>query len=257
MRKTAAPGVLVSAVALACLLAAPAPAQPNPFDQQIAPIEVGATMPPTSFVDQRGARFAFQDLRGQTTVVGFIYTRCTDTCPVITQKFGVLDRMLGSGPYQLVEVSIDPSHDTLPVVRAYAQKFGATSSRWRILTGEPHAVESFVRSSGISVIDNGKEDLIHNARLLIVDPHGRLADVVELVAWDPATVVAQVRHVAGESSNIFGRANFALTSTIAQFCGGSYQAASGIVDVLASVLLVGAGIFILGWLRRRMLSQGS
>ncbi len=207
-------------------------------------------MPPTSFVDQRGARFTFQDVRGQTAVVGFIYTRCADSCPIITQKFGVLNRLLGPGPYQLVEVSIDPSHDTLPVVRAYAKKFGATSSRWRILTGTPQTVENFVRSSGVSVIDNGTDELIHNARLLIVDPNGRLADVNELVAWDPSTVVAQVRHVAGKSSSFLGRANFALTSAVAQFCGGSYQTASGILDVLASVLLVGGGIFILTWMRR-------
>jgi len=252
MKTIAAPRVLASALAFACLLIRPAAAQANPFDVQLAPIEVGATMPPTTFVDQRGAHFSFQDARGQTTVVGFIYTRCADDCPVITQKFGVLNRLLGPGPYQLVEISIDPSHDTLPVVQAYARKFGATSSRWRILTGSPQRVENFVRSSGVSVIDNGTDKLIHNARLLIVDPQGRLADVDELVAWDPATVVAEVRHVAGKSSSLLGRADFALTSAVAQFCGGSYKTASGILDVLASVLLVGSGIFILAWIQRRI-----
>lgn len=257
MKTHIASRICLRAFLAACALGLPAVALPNPFDQQVAPLEVGAFMPQTNFIDQHGRRFTFEDVRGQTTIVSFIYTRCTDVCPVITQKFAALDRMLGSGPYQLLEVSIDPARDSLPVIKAYARKFDVSAARWRILTGDPATVESFVREAGVSVIDNGKGDLIHNARLLIVDPQGRLSDVVELVAWDPAIVVAQARHVAGESSSMIGRANFALTSTIAQFCGGSYQTASGIVDVLVSVLVVGGGLFIFGWMRKRLSAQGS
>jgi cytochrome oxidase Cu insertion factor (SCO1/SenC/PrrC family) len=247
---------LVALVGLLFVLR-PASAATNPFDQDVKPIEVGDTLPATAFVDDRDRPFTFAALRGRTVVVGFIYTRCQDACPIITQKFAVLDRELGPGLYHLVEVTIDPAHDTPAALRAYARKSSATSARWDLVTGRPEAVTTFARSAGLSVVDNGRGDLIHNARLLIVSPDGRVADVVELVAWDPATVAAQVRHVAGAGGSPLARVNFALTKTVAQFCGGSYQVASGVIDVVAFLLILAAGVVIILWMRRLLSTQGA
>jgi cytochrome oxidase Cu insertion factor (SCO1/SenC/PrrC family) len=229
----------------------------NPFDQTVRPIEVGAPMPALRFVDQHGRTLTFSSLLGQTVLVGFIYTRCNDACPLVTQKFVQLDRLLGTGPYQLVEVTIDPSHDTPTVISAYAHKYGAASARWHVVTGEPAALGLFARSAGVAVIDNGKAELIHNSPLLIISPDGKLADVNELVAWDPRTVAAELQHVAGASSNPLARADFALTKAVAQLCGGSYQVASGIIDVVAALLIISAGVFIMIWVRRRLFAQGA
>jgi protein SCO1 len=242
----------------ACLWLAAQPASgANPFDQDVKPIQPGEPLPATTFVDERDRPFTFSALRGQVVVVGFIYTRCQDACPIITQKFGVLDHALGQGPYHLVEVTIDPAHDTPAALRAYARKLGAGSSRWDFVTGRPETVSTFARAAGLSIVDNGRGDLIHNARLLIVSQDGRVADVVELVAWDPATIAAQVHHVAGASANPLARADFELTKAVAQLCGGSYQIASGIVDIVAVALIVVGGVLVILWLRRLLSAQGA
>jgi protein SCO1/2 len=249
------------AAALACavvlLFAAGASAAQNPFDETVAPIEVGEQLPATRFVNQQGRQFDFASLRGQITLVGFIYTRCRDACPLITQKFVQLNRALGAGPYHFALVTIDAAHDTPPALAAYAQEQGAVSPRLEFLTGDVHALERFARSAGLSVVDNGRGELLHNSRLLFVSPDGRVADIVQSVAWDPRLVAAELQHVAGASSNPLARADFALTKTVAQFCGGSYQVASGIIDVVAVVLLVGAGVLVLLWMRRRLFAQGA
>jgi protein SCO1 len=249
------------AATLACaavlLLAARAPGAQNPFDETIAPIEVGEQLPATRFVNQQGRPFEFASLRSQVTLVGFIYTRCRDACPIITQKFVQLDRALGAGPYHFALVTIDPAHDTPPALAAYAKEQGAASPRLEFLTGDVHALERFGRSAGLSVVDNGRGELVHNSRLLVVSPDGRLADIVQLVAWDPRMVAAELQHAAGASSNPLARADFALTKTVAQFCGGSYQVASGIIDVVAGVLLLGVGVLVLLWMRHRLFAQGA
>jgi cytochrome oxidase Cu insertion factor (SCO1/SenC/PrrC family) len=243
----------------ACLWLAPQPASAasNPFDQDVKPIGAGEPMPAARFVDERDRPFTFAALRGQVVVVVFIYTRCQDACPIITAKFAALDRALGSGPYHLVEMTIDPVHDTPAALRAYARKSGAGSPRWDFVTGRPDTVSTFARAAGLSVVDNGRGDLIHNARLLIVSQDGRVADVVELVAWDPATIAAQVRHVAGASASPLARVDFELTKAVAQLCGGSYQIASGIVDVVAVLLIVVGGVLVILWLRRLLSAQGA
>ena len=236
---------------------APALAADNPFDRHVTPILIGATLPSTAFVDQRGEKATFAAMRGQTVAVAFVYTRCTDACPVVTQKFARLDRMLGAGRYRLVEVTLDPAHDDAAVIAAYARRFDVRSPRWQILTGDPGAVATFVRAAGVSAIAGPSGDIVHNSRLLLVAPDGRLADAVELVAWDPAAVAAEMEHLAGAASSPWARADFALTKTVAQLCGGSYEVASGILDVGAGVLVFALGIAALWWLRRRIYAQGA
>ncbi len=232
-------------------------ASSNPFDVTVRPLEIGDQMPNVAFVDQRNQPFTFSSAKGLATLVGFIYTHCTDVCPLITQKFGQLNALLGSGPYRLIEVTIDPEHDTQPVLATYAHKYGINAQRWSVVTGDPKAIARFARSAGEAVVDNGHGDLIHSARLLIVAPDGRLADVVQLAAWEPATIAAQLKFVAGTASNPLARADFALTKTVAQFCGGSYQVASGIIDVIAALLIVAVGTLVLVWMRKRLFEQGA
>jgi protein SCO1/2 len=231
--------------------------QPNPFDVTVKPIQVGDTLPALALIDQHGRRFSLADTKGEMVVLGFIYTSCKDACPIITQKFGRLDAMLGPGPYRLLEMTIDPAHDTAATLAVYARTHGMHSPRWQLVTGQPDKLQTFARAAGLSIIDNGRGELVHGTRLLLVGADGRLADVVELAAWDPASVAARMQDLAGRRFSVLAQADFALTKTIAQFCGGSYQVASGIMDVVGVIVLVGIGAWVALWMRRRVFEQGA
>jgi protein SCO1/2 len=242
--------------AASCLAPTPGWAAGNPFDQSVRPVLVGERLPATTFVDQHGRRFSFDSRTGQTVVASFIFTRCKDECPLITQRFVRLDRLLGRGPYTLALVTIDPVRDTPAVIAEYASEHGVTG-RVHVLTGSPDQVNAFVRASGVSAIDNGSGDLIHNTKLFIIDRDGRLADVVDDPGWSPADVAAQVEHVAGASSSLLARVDFQLTNEIANLCGGSFQTASGVLDALAAGLVIAVGVVLLAVLRKRIFAQGS
>ena len=237
----------------ACCLAA---AAPNPFDQSVTALEPGDVLPADSFTDQAGQAFHFSQLRGNTTLVGFIYTRCTDACPLITQKFTRLQRSLAGGPYRYVEASIDPARDTVPAIATYARRYGVRLPGWFIITGSAAEMSHLWRAAGVSVIDNGRGDLIHNDRLIIVAADGHIADIIDAVGWSPAEVGAQMRHIAGRSANPFARADLALTNIVAQFCGGSYRTASGIVDALTALVLLGLASAVFYFVGRRIFVPG-
>ena len=229
----------------------------NPFEQTVTPLQVGDSMSSQEYLDQDGRRFAFASLRGRTTLLGFIYTRCTDACPLITQKFQQLRTSLGPGRYHLVEASIDPAHDRVPALHAYARRYGAHRADWTFITGTPAALTTLWRSAGVSVIEDGKGELIHNDRLIILNPDGNVEDIIDAAAWSPKEVAAQMRHVAGQRSNPIARADLALTKAIAQFCGGSYRIASGLIDVVMALLVMGVGAAFFIWMGRRLFAQGA
>ena len=65
-------------------------------------------------------------LRGKIWIADFIYTTCTDTCPLQTAAMAELqEEFAASTEVQLVSVSVDPERDTPQVLSAYAEKHAA------------------------------------------------------------------------------------------------------------------------------------
>ena len=46
---------------------------------------------------------------------------------------------------QLVSFSVDPEHDTPDVLRAYAERYGASPDRWWFLTGPKSIIYDLIR----------------------------------------------------------------------------------------------------------------
>ncbi len=263
-----APGALLGAACLAAVLACVWPAAAgqraaapsssgNPFEDRIVPLRIGDRLSSTEFRDQAGRPFRFEQLRGNVVLVAFIYTRCTDACPLITQKIGRLRAELGTGSYRYVEATIDPAHDTVDALARYARKYGASGSGWSLITGSEAALSSLWRSAGVAVIDDGRGELIHNDRLLLVAADGTLADVIDAAGWSQSAVAAGMKHLAGKAANPLARANLALTKAVAALCGSSYQTAAGVIDVVMALLVAGLGVAAFYWLGRRLFAQGA
>lgn len=107
---------------------------------------VYGVVPPFELVDQSGKPFSSKQLEGKVWAVGFIFTRCPSICPVLTglmKEVETKSRSQGDD-FRLVSFSVDPSHDTPPVLASYAAKHGANLDRWSFLTGDPGAVEKTV-----------------------------------------------------------------------------------------------------------------
>ena len=87
----------------------------------------GAVVPDLPLVDQDGAPVTLGDGAGRVRIVTFIYTRCPlpDFCPLMIKHLEAVRRRanqegLGSR-LALLGVTLDPSFDTPPVLRAYGE----------------------------------------------------------------------------------------------------------------------------------------
>jgi cytochrome oxidase Cu insertion factor (SCO1/SenC/PrrC family) len=235
--------------------AATAPPAPNPF--AFAPSHVVATgdvIPSGQFVDQSGAARRLDDFRGSTLVVGFVYTSCKDECPLITHKFGMLERLLPASRFHLVEISIDPVHDTPRVLAAYARRYGVQAAQRTFLTGSPDAIAHFERALGVSAIDDGRGTILHNDRTVIVDPSGHVADIIDEAGWTPDDVAADAKNVAGVSANPLDRFDLALGRTVAYVCGGVVNGRAGLADLVAVLAIFGLSAWAMVWVSRKIFS---
>ncbi len=133
--------------------------------------------PEFALLDQNGARFTLGDLRGKVAVVTFIYTTCTDTCPLLTAKMASLQRPLATdfgARVRFVSITVDPEVDTPAVLRSYAKAHGANLAGWSFLTGTPSVIDGVIRSYGAFAKRTPRGSVDHLFLTSLLDRQGRI-----------------------------------------------------------------------------------
>jgi protein SCO1/2 len=73
---------------------------------------------------------------------------------------------------RLVSFTVDPAHDTPPVLADYAKRFGAQPGVWFFLTGPEEALHHLSRDAFMLGDVNGS--LEHSTRFVLVDRRSRI-----------------------------------------------------------------------------------
>jgi protein SCO1 len=146
-----------------------------------APREVPATSatlntkaPEFVLLNQEGHRFESTKLHGKVIVLNFIFTTCTDVCPLFTANLAQLQRTLKNEPGNVFFVSIttDPEVDSPKVLKSYAQRYGADFQNWAFLTGSEEQLKEVWKSFGVRVIKKGRGLVQHTSLTTVIDRQG-------------------------------------------------------------------------------------
>ncbi len=143
-------------------------------------------LPAFELIDQSGAAFGPDRLRGQWTFLFFGFVNCPDVCPTtLSMLAGVRTRIAGGDANvslpgevpQVVLVSVDPGRDTPPVLARYVAHFDPSFTG---VTGSPADIETLTRALGVAVFvgppgADGSYAVDHTAAIFLVDPEGRVA----------------------------------------------------------------------------------
>jgi protein SCO1/2 len=136
-----------------------------------------APAPDFTLTSQDGAQVSLTDLRGKVVAVTFIYTRCTDTCPILTPMMSFVQDRLGGDfgkKIAFVSITVDPERDTPDVLKAYAQAFGANLDGWAFLTGAAEPIRDVTRSYGVFAAKTADGNVDHSFLTSVIDPNGIL-----------------------------------------------------------------------------------
>jgi protein SCO1/2 len=183
---------LVGAAMLAALaVSPPGIAKTNPWDARYF-----SNLP---VVTQDGKTLRFYDdlIKGKIVVFSFIYTSCSDLCPIETARLAEVKDKLGEAVGRdifFVSISVDPEHDTPAMLKAFADAFDASAPGWLFLTGQPEDIKSINakfgdRSGERSLSDHRNEILVGNDATGDWERASSFADIDQLVqtirAMDP------------------------------------------------------------------------
>ena len=171
--------VLVAALCLAC--------QPQPQ------LDVFGRAPDFQLTDQTGSSFSSSSLAGRVTLLDFVYTHCTDACPLLSATFQQTQRKLADDKLlgervMLVSLSVDPQHDTSAVLAEYGKQFKADATGWKFLTGDWDQVYDVVTGFKVAtrpprpLVDApapGGTELTHSTRIILIDAQQQVRAYLE------------------------------------------------------------------------------
>jgi protein SCO1/2 len=130
-------------------------------------------IPAFSLEERSGGTIALNDLLGKVWVADFIFTNCAGVCPAMTHCMAkVQDAMKDDPDARLVSITTDPGRDTIEVLRAYADRHGASKERWFFLRG-PQADVLALQVKGFKM-GSPTDPFLHSERLVLVDKRGRI-----------------------------------------------------------------------------------
>ena len=193
------PGIL-PAIVLAVLTGLGCQAWAHPAKVN-ARLPIVGSAPEFALNTQAGERLALSDLRGKVIAVTFIYTTCKDTCPLLTAKMVMQQKKLGAdfGPrVRFASITVEPEVDTPPVLKAYAEKFGADPAGWSFLTGTSAEIQDVVKRYGAFARRNKPGDVDHLFLTSLIDRKGMLRVQYLGYRFDPDEMLRDVQGLLRE-----------------------------------------------------------
>ena len=138
-----------------------------------APLPIFGDAPSFQLTTQAGQSFNSKSLDGTIWVADFIYTTCPGPCPMMTQQMRQLQDRTAQEMHdvKLVSFTVDPVHDTPPVLAEYARHYRVDPSRWSFLTGDMPALNNIGMGFKLNSVDG---NLSHSTRFVLVDRHMRI-----------------------------------------------------------------------------------
>ncbi|HET9028741.1 MAG TPA: SCO family protein [Candidatus Aquilonibacter sp.] len=231
-----------------------APFTPGLPDQgRVIPVDVGTGIPDATLVDQDGALVSLKHaFAGKVVLLSFIFTRCPDQnlCPAISGKYAYMQSHLDPAKFALVEITLDPPYDSPAILKAYGRQYGANPAIWTMLTGTGTTITRVLNAFGINSLRVSAANFIHNDKLFIVAPNGKVAYLVDTAGWDPEGVMSEARSVAGMASNPFERLKLSLIASVVAVCGGSQFAGVVLLEIGLFFVILGVVAAGLWWVGR-------
>jgi protein SCO1/2 len=136
------------------------------------------TIPKFKFVNQYGDTITNKSLDGDIYVADFFFTTCPSICPIMHRNMlQVYNAFKNTGDFKIISHTIDPKHDSVPILKKYADKLGVTGNTWWFLQGKKEDTYQLGEKSSLVTIkqDDGTQGgYVHQGYFVLIDKQKRI-----------------------------------------------------------------------------------
>lgn len=135
------------------------------------------------FVDQDSNMVTEETFAGKVYVADFFFTSCPTICPIMkTQMLRVYEQVKDNDDVLILSHTIDPKHDTVAVLKEFAERLGVQSEKWHFVTGDKEDIYKIGQTSYmVSAVEDPTEPggFIHSGAFILVDDQRRVRGIYD------------------------------------------------------------------------------
>jgi len=154
--------------------------QPAPM---AGPADTIFTVPTFTLTNQAGQTITNDTFKGKIYVTDFFFATCPSICPKMqSELLRVYEKYKDDPRVLFLSHTIDPAHDTIPVLRDYAERLGVKdASRWHFATAPHDTIFSLARAymTGAQKDSTVKGGYAHSGTFALVDPQRHVRGVYD------------------------------------------------------------------------------
>lgn len=137
-----------------------------------------------------------ETFEGKIYIADFFFTSCPDICPKMkAQMLRVYDSINTVQDVAILSYTIDPKHDTVAVLKEFAERLGVESSKWHFVTGDKDEIYKLGQTSYLASMadDEGGTGITHSGKFFLIDKERRVRGAYE--GTDPISVNDLIRDI--------------------------------------------------------------
>ncbi|GGH06046.1 SCO family protein [Mucilaginibacter phyllosphaerae] len=136
------------------------------------------TIPDFKFVNQYGDTITQKSLKGDIYVADFFFTTCPSICPVMHRNMlNVYKEFKNVPDFKIISHTIDPKHDSVAVMKKYADKLGISGNSWWLLQGNKEDTYNLGQKNYLVAVkqdDGTPGGYVHQGWFVLVDKKSRI-----------------------------------------------------------------------------------
>ncbi len=135
------------------------------------------TIPSFSFINQEGKTITDKDVDNKIYVANFFFATCPTVCPKMNENLrGIAENFKTVDDIRFLSFTVNPEHDSVPVLATYAEKRNADPKQWWFLTGNKDSIYTLAREGYMLTAAKGKtaNDFFHDQNLVLIDKEKRI-----------------------------------------------------------------------------------
>jgi protein SCO1/2 len=153
------------------------------------------TIPAFNYINQYGDSVSNKNLDGNIYVTDFFFTTCPSICPIMQRNMlNVYNAFKDSTGFKIISYTIDPQHDSVPVLKKYADRLGIAGNTWWLLQGHKNETYQIAKSYLVSVQEkNPAGEYIHDGFFILIDKKKRVRGTYD--GTDPKEVTKLIEDI--------------------------------------------------------------
>lgn len=157
---------------------------------------VGRPIGNYTLVDQDGNRFELKGLLGRPLVISFIFTKCSQICPTITNHIHDAIKAAGKdfgSKFTVLTIGFDTENDTPAALNSYGENFTDDFKSWRFAAADKETIDRLSKEIGFYYrkTDGG---FAHINLTTVIDRKGRVYKQIFGMVFKPDEVLKPIEY---------------------------------------------------------------